>query len=54
MARAFVLGAAALHLGISATMHLDYSAWIATTAVVLIDSPRIVDRLAARMRPVPL
>jgi hypothetical protein len=51
---AFVLGAAALHLGIWATMHLDYSAWIATVAVVLIDWPRIVDRLAAKARPVPV
>jgi predicted DCC family thiol-disulfide oxidoreductase YuxK len=50
---AFVLGAAALHLGIWATMHLDYSAWIATVAVVLIDWPRIVDRLAAKARPNP-
>jgi len=51
---AFVLGAAALHLGISATMHLDYSAWIATVAVVLIDWSRIADRLAGRAPPIPV
>jgi hypothetical protein len=51
---AFVLGAAALHLGISATMHLDYSAWIATVAVVLIDWPKIVHRLTAWARPIPV
>jgi len=51
---AFVVGAAALHLGISATMHLDYSAWIATVAVVLIDWPRVVHRLTAWARPIPV
>jgi hypothetical protein len=51
---AFVLGAAVLHLGIWTTMHLDYSAWIATVAVVLLDWPRIVDRLGtARGRSAP-
>lgn len=49
---AFVLGAAVLHLGIWTTMHLDYSAWIATVAVVLLDWPRIVDRLGTGSRPV--
>lgn len=49
---AFVLGSATLHASIWATLHLDYSAWAVTAAVVLIDWPRLIERTRAlRARP---
>jgi hypothetical protein len=38
----FVPGVVALHLGIWATMGLDYSAWIATVLVVFVDWPALM------------
>jgi hypothetical protein len=49
---AFVVAAGAVHLGILATMHLNYWPWIATDAVVLVDWPHVAERsAAARWRP---
>lgn len=55
VAWAFVLGSAALHASIWATMHLDYSAWAVTAAVVLVDWPSLIERTRGlRARPAPL
>jgi hypothetical protein len=46
----FVPAAVALHLGIQATMHLDYWPWIVTVVVVFVDWPRLADRVRPRGR----
>jgi hypothetical protein len=51
LARVLVPGVLGLHAGIWATMGLNYWAMAATVVVVLVDWPRLVDRL--RGRPVP-
>jgi hypothetical protein len=47
LAPVFVLWAAALHTGIWLTIGINYVSWAITVAVVLIDWPAIVDRLAS-------
>lgn len=44
----WALAAVSLHLGIWATMGLDYSPWIVTVAVVLIDWPLVANALGRR------
>ncbi len=49
----YLPGVIALHLGILATMHLDYWPWIATVLVVFVDWPAVVDRAIAYARARP-
>jgi hypothetical protein len=41
----FVPGVMGLHVGIWATMHLDYWAWVATVLVVFVNWPAVADRM---------
>ena len=44
----YALWAAAIHTGIWLTIGINYVSWAATVAVVLVDWPSVVDRLARR------
>ena len=45
---AYVIAVAMLHLGIYLTHGLDYSMWLGTAAIVLIDWHALAERLMAR------
>jgi hypothetical protein len=45
----FVPGAAALHLGIWFTLHLDYFAWVATAVIVFVPWPQVLDEVRNRL-----
>lgn len=47
LASVYVAWAAALHTGIWLTIGINYVSWAITVAVVLVDWPTIIDRLAA-------
>ncbi|MGI8427530.1 MAG: hypothetical protein ACR2FO_09195 [Actinomycetota bacterium] len=56
----FVPGAVALHVGIWLTMHLDYTAWIATVVIVFVNWPSfcrlvrsLLEGVSSRLRPDP-
>ena len=50
---AFVVAVAVLHAGIYLTHGLDYSMWVATTAIVLIDWDAVLRRAMPRRPPHP-
>ncbi|HWL91528.1 MAG TPA: hypothetical protein VNP90_09225, partial [Actinomycetota bacterium] len=48
LAPIYALWAAALHTGIWLTIGINYVSWAATVAVVFVDWPSVVDRLARK------